>query len=107
MDKLSNRLDLVDKTMDIRNYYLECRKHAIINEINWLAQNLDRPDDLYAYFSNSLLSRGIVQISSAELRQLAEIHGNYLYLQLCGLEQQKVDNTPLKVIVQELKSFGQ
>ena len=107
MDKLSDRLDLVDKVMDLRNYYLECQKCTIINDIKWLEQNANKPDCLRLYFVNLLGKERILQIGDKELSQLAEIRGNYLFAQLYGLEQQKIANKPLKVIVQELKLFGQ
>lgn len=107
MNKLSDRLDLLDKVMDLLNYYIESQRHTIINEIMWLNENVDKFDSLRVYFANTLGMEKVLRISNKELVQLAEIRGNYLYSQLCGLGQRKVDNKPLKVIVQELKCFGQ
>ena len=107
VNKLSNRLDYLDKMMDLRNYYIESQKHSIVNEIAWLNENADKFSNLRLYFTNFMRMERIIQISDEELIQLAEIRGNYLYSQLCGLEQQKIENRPLKVIVQELKCLGQ
>ena len=107
MNKLSGRLDFLDKVMDLRNFYIESQRHTIINEIMWLNENVDKFDNLRVYFTNTLGMENVLRISNKELMELAEIRGNYLYSQLCSLEQRKVDNKPLKVIVQELKCFGQ
>lgn len=107
MDKLSDRLDWVDKVMDFRNYYIDNQKQAISQEIHWLADNENKPKNLRLYFANFLCKERIMQIGDRGLSQLAEIRGNYLYSQFRRLEQQKMDNRPLKFIVWELKCFGQ
>lgn len=107
MDKLSDRLDRVDKAMDLRNCFIDNQKQAISQEINFLADNVNKPKNLRPYFANFLCAEEIIRIGDSGLSQLAEIRGNYLYSRFCGLEQQKMDNRPLKFIVWELKGFGQ
>ena len=107
MDKLSDRLDRVDKAMDLRNYYIDNQKQAISQEIHWLADNENKPENLRLYFANFLRKERIIRIDDRGLSQLAEIRGNYLYSHFRRLEQQKMDNRPLKFIVWELKCFGQ
>ena len=107
MDKLSDRLDRIDKAMDLRNYYIDNQKQAISQEIHWLADNENKPKNLRLYFANFLCKERIMQIGDIGLSQLAEIRGNYLYSQFRRLEQQKMNNRPLKFIVWELKCFGQ
>lgn len=107
MVKLSNRLDGIDKVMDLRNYYIDNQKRVISQELRWLADNENKPENLRQYFTNFLREERIMQIGDEGLNQLAEIRGNYLYLQFCGLEQRKINNKPLKLIVQELKCLGQ
>lgn len=107
MEKLSDRLDRVDKAMDLKNYYIDNQKRAISQEINWLADNENKSENLRLYFANFLCKEEIIRIGDSGLSQLAEIRGNYLFSQFCRLEQQKIDNGPLKFIVWELKYFGQ
>lgn len=107
MVKLSDRLDGVDKAMDLRNYFIDNQKQAISQEIRWLADNENRPENLRPYFANFLREERIMQIGDSGISQLAEIRGNYLYSQFMVLEKRKIDNSPLKFIVQELKCFGQ
>ena len=107
MDKLSDRLDRIDKAMDLRNYYIDNQKHAISQEIHWLADNENNPKNLRLYCANFLCKERIIRIGDKGLSQLAEIRGNNLCSQFRRLEQQKMDNRPLKFIVWELKGFGQ
>ena len=107
MDKLSDRLDRVDKAIDLRNYYIDNRKQAISQEIHWLADNENNPKNLRLYFAHFLCKERIIRIGDRGLSQLAEIRGSYLSSQFRRLEQQKMDNRPLKFIMWELKCFGQ
>ena len=107
MVKLSNPLDGVDKVMDLRNYFLDNQKQAISQEIRWLADNENKPENLRQYLAQFLPEERIMQIDDSGISQLAEIRGNYLYSQFLVLEKRKIDNSPLKFIVQELKCLGQ
>lgn len=107
MNKLSDKLDFLDKAMDLHNYFIESQRQAIINEIVWLELNEQKPINLRSHFLQLLSLERVAQISDKELQQLAEMRGNYLYSQLCGLGQQKIENKPLKIIVQQLKNSGQ
>lgn len=106
MDNISDRLDFLDKSMDLYNDYIEYQKRSIINEIKWLEENVGNTNELRSFFSRFLHMERVLQLSDKALQELAEIRGNHLYSQLQGLENQKVNNRPLKIIVQELKFFG-
>lgn len=107
MDRLSDRLDVLDKVLDLRNEYIESQKQNIVNEIKWLEANTENIENLRSYFINTLYMRQAIQYDDSAIQQLAEIRGNYLYSCLCGISQQKVETRPLKCIVQGLKCFGQ
>ena len=107
MDRLSDRLDFLDKILDLRNYYIESQKQNIMNEIEWLETNIENIAILRSYFINTLHMGQAMQLNDNAIQQLAEIRGNNLYSYLCGMSQQKVETKPLKFIVQELKHFGQ
>lgn len=107
MNRLSDRIDFIDKVLDLRNYYIESQKQNIANEIEWLETNIENTANLRSYFINTLHMGQAIHFSDEDIKQLAEIRGNNLYLYLCGISQQKVETKPLKFIVQELKHFGQ
>lgn len=106
MDNISDRLDFLDKSMDLYNDYIDNQKRCIINEIKWLEENVGKPHELRSFFFRFLHTERVLQFSEKALQELAEIRGNHLYSQLQGLEKQKINNRPLKIIVQELKFFG-
>lgn len=107
MNRPSDRLDFVDKMMDLRNLYLENQKHIISSEIIWLDEHYEDIQSLRQYFLSSLRMKGVAQLSDKAIQDLAEIRVNYLFSQFRGMDQQKVETRPLKIIVQELKYFGQ
>ena len=41
MDNISDRLDFLDKSMDLYNDYIDNQKRCIINEIKWLEEKTD------------------------------------------------------------------
>ncbi len=106
MNNMSDRLDFFDKSMDLYNYYIENQKRNIVNDIRWIEKNAENPDELRLFFSKFFQMEYLQQLSDEDLQQMALIQGNYLFSQLQGLENKKVNNNPLKMIVQELKIFG-
>lgn len=107
MNKPSDRLDFVDKVLDLRNFYLENQKQHINHEIVWLNENYEDIQSLRQYLSSFMPTEQVLQFSDKTVQELTEIRGNYLFSQFCGLDQQKVETKPLKIIVQELKNLGQ
>ena len=107
MNKPSDRLDFVDKVLDLRNFYLENQKQHINHEIVWLNENYEDIQSLRQYLSSFLPTEQVLQFSDKTVQELAEIRGNYLFSQFCVLNNQKIKTQPLKIIVQELKCLGQ
>ena len=48
-----------------------------------------------------------MKLNKDDIQQVAEMRGNNLYALLHEMDRQKTETKPLKVIVQELKYFGQ
>lgn len=107
MNKPSDRLDFVDKIMNLRNFYLENQKRNISNEIIWLDEHYEDIQSLRQYLSSFLRMERVVRLSDKAVQDLAEIRVNYLFSQFQGLDHQEVETKPLKIIVQELKCLGQ
>lgn len=106
MNKPSDRLDFLDKILDLRNQEIENQKQKIINEINWLDENAEDFQALKVYFAKIYRPEIVVQLNERQLQELTQIRANDLYSYLQRLNNQKTNNLPLKVIVQELKFFG-
>jgi hypothetical protein len=105
MDKLSDRMDLLDKGIELYNYYVGDQRRSITDEIMWLVDNSENTDKLRAYFSQFLSKERLQHFTDKDIEELAQIRGNHLYAQLKGLGC-KIDTVPLKVIVQCLKNSG-
>ena len=105
MEKPSETLDLLDKITELRNCYVDEQKHAISSEIKWICENADNVDILRKYLSQFLKNGKEMQLSNDSIKELAQIRPNNLYSDLNGLGK-KIDNFPLKVIVQYLKDCG-
>lgn len=106
MNKPSDRLDFLDKILDLRNQEIENQKQKIINEINWLAEKAEDFQALKIYFAKIYRPEVVLQLNDGQLQKLVQIRANDLYSYLQRLSNQKTNNLPLKVIVQELKVFG-
>ena len=106
MNKPSDRLDFLDKILDLRNQEIENQKQKIINEINWLAEKEGDCQALKTYFAKIYRPEVVLQLNDEQLQKLVQIRANDLYSYLQRLSNQKTNNLPLKVIVQELKVFG-
>jgi hypothetical protein len=105
MDKVSDKLDLLDKGIELYNYYVEDQRRSITDELMWLADNSGNTDKLRVYLSQFLSEGRVLQFTDKDVGELAQIRGNHLYAQLKGLGC-KIDTMPLKVIAQCLKNNG-
>lgn len=106
MNKPSDRLDFVDKILELRNFYLENQKYHIRNEIIWLNEHYEDIQSLRQHLLSCFPEEQVLQLNDKAVQELAEFRGNYLFSQFCGLDRQKIETRPLKIIAQELKSFG-
>ncbi len=106
MNKPSDRLDFLEKILDLRNQGIENQKRDIVNEINWLEENAENSQALQTYFAKLYQPEIVLQLNNRQLQELLQIRANDLYSYLQRLGNQKTNNLPLKVIVQELKYFG-
>ena len=106
MYKPSDRLDLFEKILELRNQEIENKKRGIVNEINWLAENAENYQALKNHFANIYQPEIVSQLNDGQLQELSRIRANDLYSYLQRCNGQKINNLPLKVIVQELKYFG-
>ena len=114
---LSDIIDAFNKTSDFKNLVIDLQKCKIINEIDWLYRNYDDIDAISAYwlnladFNNTAANLSYRQqfrtYSVEKIHNLVELRANFLYSQLTNLDNCKIDNKPLKVIVEELKALGQ
>ena len=50
MNKIGDRLDFVDKSIEMRNYYIQSEMEKIKNEIQWMDSNSDSINQLRLYF---------------------------------------------------------
>ncbi len=106
MNKPSDRLDFLEKILDLRNQEIENHKRNIVDEINWLEENAENSQALQTYFAKLYRPEIVLQLNNKQLQELLQIRANDLYSYLQRLGNQKTNNLPLKVIVQELKYFG-
>ncbi len=106
MNKPSDRLDFLEKILDLRNQEIENHKRNIVNEINWLEENAENSQALQTYFAKLYRPEIVLRLNNKQLQELLQIRANDLYSYLQRLGNQKTNNLPLKVIVQELKYFG-
>ncbi len=113
MIKPSYFLDALDKTFDIANL---CRKQKIIDEILWINQNFENIDVLRGHILscvdfknqrvNEAYARKVLGYSSAKVKSIVELRANFLYAEFRNVQNEKIENKPLKIIVQELKLQG-
>lgn len=116
MNKPSDFLDAFDKSVDIVNLLIDSRRQEIIDEILWLDQNYENIDALRWYilkhvdFKNKIANidyaQKVLEYSDTKMQRLAELWANSLYAELRNVQSGKIENKPLKIIVQELKSRG-
>lgn len=110
MNKISEQLDMFDKSADINNFFIDLQKQNIINEMNWLNQNYYNELALKQHFFTVYNDmRNVLQIpiySLKQLQNLAEFRANYLYNCLNNSNSQKIDTKPLKAIIEMLRLSG-
>lgn len=115
--KISDIGDAYNKAADINNFFVDAEKQNLKDEINLLWENRYNPDALRKYFLDSfskdnfiarlIYARQLRSYSVKRLYYMAELKANVLYCRINNLDFSKIDNMPLKVIVQELKAVGQ
>lgn len=71
MNRPSDRLDFVDKMMDLRNLYLESQKCIISSEIVWLDEHYEDIQSLRQYFLVSLRMERAARLSDKAIQDLA------------------------------------
>lgn len=106
MDKISDGLDYVDKGIEMHNYYIQIQMEKIRDEIMWMDCNSNNIHELRLYFVNFLGKERVSQLSDKAINDLLVIRANDLNQHYQELSRQKIDTTPLKVIVQGLKIQG-
>ncbi|MBD5145946.1 MAG: hypothetical protein HDT21_08595 [Ruminococcus sp.] len=107
MNKPSDRLDFVDKTLEVHNSYIDIQVENFSNEIKWIDENFENIIRLRQHLAQFLSSNRVTELSDDSVKSLAIIRANHLNAQIQQLKSQKIDNMPLKVIVQGLKFRGQ
>ena len=116
MIKASYFLDALDKTFDIANLWINFRKQKIIDKILWINQNFENIDVLRGHILscvdfknqrvNEAYARKVLGYSSAKVKSIVELRANFLYAEFRNVQNEKIENKPLKIIVQELKLQG-
>ncbi|MDE6762269.1 MAG: hypothetical protein K2J73_01140 [Oscillospiraceae bacterium] len=107
MNKPSDRLDFVDKTVEVHNSYIDIQVETFSKEIQWLDENFENIMILRQHLAQFLPFNRVSEISDDGIKSMAILRANQLYAQIQQLRSQKIDNRPLKVIVQGLKFRGQ
>lgn len=113
MNKPSNILDLLDKSAEWHNFFIDMNNNSIAQEINWLNDNYNNIRLLKSYFLRFVDPRNfncyikyvdyLNSLSDAEVQSAAQDRANVLYAHMKYNEQRKIDNKPLKLIVEEMK----
>lgn len=103
MDKMSDRLECVDKTIEICNDYVQTEMERIKNEIQFLDSNSNNINELRRYFVKFLGRERVLQLSDAAINDLLTIRANDLYLHYQVLSRHRINTIPLKIIIQGLK----
>ena len=117
MNRPSDMFDLLDKSAEFYNFFIEMDNQRITQEINWLYDNYENTYALRAYFlrfANPRYFVGYMQylnylnsLSDADIKSAAENRANVLYAHIKYNTQHKIENKPLKVIAKELKRNNQ
>lgn len=116
MIKPSDFLDAFDKTFDIANFWADFRKKKIIDEILWIDQNFENIDTLRRHIlslvafndqkANESYARKVLGYSDTRVQDIAELRAKFLYAEFRNVQNGKIENIPLKIIIQELKARG-
>ena len=107
MNKPSDRLDFVDKIAEVNNSYIDYQVENLSKEIKWLDENFENIMILRQHLAQFLPFNRVSEISDDGIKSMATLRANQLYAQIQQLKSKKIDNMPLKVIVQGLKFRGQ
>ena len=104
--KPSDFMDTVDKVCEVYNAYLDDLQQQIKNEITWLCQNENEPSELRKYAVKTYNKKLVPFLTDDQIYSLIEIRVNELYSRFQGIDKNKTNTLPIKVIAQELKLFG-
>ncbi len=107
MNKPSDRADFVDKTLELHNSYIDIQIEKLSNEIQWIDDNFEDALKLRQYLAQFLPANRALELSDDSIKDLAVFHANNLNGQIQQMKSQKINNMPLKLIVQGLKFKGQ
>ena len=113
MNNLSDGMDFIDKGIEVHNFFMEMEKQRIINEIQWINLNFNNISNLRNYFLSLAKFNNNFQVaqyanqlnlySADKIQNMALYRANFLYSSLQRCDNNKIDNKPLKWIVQTLK----
>lgn len=113
MNKLSDRLDFIDKNIEVHNCTVDMHKNSIIREINWFDSNYNNIYGLRDYFLkranykspvlNLQYANQLISYPDSKIQYMVEYRKKVLNQKLQSYENRKIDNASLKLIVQTLK----
>lgn len=116
MNKPSDLFDALDKTLEVRNLAIDMQKQNLTDEILWIDANYENINALRNYllncanFNNNVVkldyANQLLSYSDSRIQDLAEQRANILYRGIQSIDNCKIDNKPLKLIVIELKAFN-
>ena len=117
MNRPSDMFDLLDKSAEFYNFFIDMDNQRIQQEINWINDNYENIYALRAYFLRFANPRYFVgymnylnylnSLADNDILSAAENRANVLYAHMKYNEQHKIENKPLKVIAEELKRHNQ
>ena len=89
---------------------------SCIDEILWIDQNFDNIDVLREHIlnfidfkdkkANEQFARQVLGYTDKRVQNIAELRAKFLYARLQNIQNGKIENIPLKIIVRELKLQG-
>ncbi len=113
MNKPSNLFDLLDKSAEWHNFFIDMNNDSIAQEIKWLNDNYNNIRLLKSYFLRFVDPRNFTyyikyvdylnSLSDDEIKSAVQDRANALYAYMQYNEQRKINNKPLKLIVEEMK----
>lgn len=118
MGKLSDRLDRVDKAVDLYNAALEADNEQLRNEILWLRNHFGDVEllrtrflELYKASISNALARvlyyeQIKEYSVEHLQKMAEYRANVLFMRMQTNKARRIDNSMIKPIAEIVRLLG-
>lgn len=116
MNKSSDLFDALDKTLEVCNFAIDVQVRKLIDEILWIDTNYENIDVLRNYllkcanFNNTVANieyaNQLRLYPDSRVQDLAEERANSLYKSVLTTKNSKIENKPIKLIVQELKAFN-